>query len=82
VTEAELAALARTHDWFEWNSGWAPPDPHTLGDWEAEASSRAPDECWVALRGICPHGLASWHLVLEALADHDARFTFPTGDDA
>lgn len=62
-------ALARTHEWFEVNSGWAPPDPDTLLDWAAEGIARAPDECWVDASGICRHGLASWPLVLAALDD-------------
>ena len=63
-------AVQATFDWFEVNSGWAPPDPHTMADWAAEGGCRAPDECWVALDGWCEHGLASWHLVLAAV---DAR---------
>ncbi|QXC61485.1 hypothetical protein KSP35_01145 [Aquihabitans sp. G128] len=73
MTPAEERALARTHQWFEANSGWAPPDPETLQDWAAEGSCRAPDECWVAVRGTCEHGLASWQLVLDELAALDAR---------
>jgi hypothetical protein len=71
------AALAATHDWFEVNSGWAPPDPETLADWAREGACRAPDECWVELRGICPHGLVSWQVVLEELADLDAATIHP-----
>jgi hypothetical protein len=66
-------ALAATHAWFEVNSGWAPPDPETLIDWAEEGSCRTPDECWVARRGVCAHGLASWALVLEELDDLDRR---------
>jgi hypothetical protein len=66
------AALAATHAWFEVNSGWAPPDPETLADWAAEGACRAPDECWVARHGTCRHGLASWQVVLDALAVLDA----------
>lgn len=65
--DAGLEAIARTHEWFEANSGWAPPDPDTLLDWAAEDIARAPDECWVDARGICGHGLASWPMVLAAL---------------
>ena len=64
------AAVARTYEWFEVHSGWAPPDPQTLADWLAEGGSRAPDECWVPGDRACPHGLAPWHLVL---AEVDAR---------
>ncbi len=50
-----------------------PPDPETLDDWAAEGLCRAPDECWVERRGTCPHGLVSWQVVLDELADDDAR---------
>jgi hypothetical protein len=74
LTAGEVAeALAVTHAWFEVNSGWAPPDPETMADWAAEGACRAPDECWVPLEGVCPHGLASWHLVLADLARGDGR---------
>jgi hypothetical protein len=66
------AAIARTHAWFEVNSGWAPPDPGTLEEWRADEVCRCPDDCLVATDGICDHGLASWHLVLAALAADDA----------
>lgn len=69
---AEPGDLAATHAWFEGNSGWAPPDPETLQDWAAEGSCRTPDECWVAVRGTCAHGLVSWQVVLDALDEHDA----------
>lgn len=74
TVEAEVlaAALASTHAWFERHSGWAPPDPATVADWAAEDGCRAPDECWVARRGVCPHGLASWQVVLDSLAVEDA----------
>ena len=62
-------AVEATFDWFEVNSGWAPPDPETLADWRAEGGCRAPDDCWVAPEGWCEHGLASWLLVLAA-AEH------------
>jgi len=71
-------ALARTHDWFEVHSGWAPPDPETLEDWAVEGACRAPDECWVERRGTCPHGLVSWQVVLDELADLDAATLPPT----
>lgn len=67
-----LAALETTHVWFERNSGWAPPDQATLDDWAADGVCRCPDDCLVAVRGVCAHGLASWQLVLEALASEDA----------
>ena len=61
------AALVVTHEWFERNSGWAPPDEATLADWLAEGICRAPDDCFVTPDGWCEHGLASWKLVLDAL---------------
>lgn len=64
-----VAALAATHRWFEWNSGWAPPDQDTLAEWTADDVCRCPDDCLVEPDGICVHGLASWNLVLAALAD-------------
>ncbi len=70
--EAEAGAVARTHEWFERHSGWAPPDPETLTDWLADGGARAPDECWVhPPEGTCPHGLATWPTILAALADED-----------
>ncbi len=60
-------ALQRTHDWFEVNSGWAPPEVDELAEWLADDVSRAPDDCPVQPGGICPHGLASWDVVLRSL---------------
>jgi len=67
IHRATEVALRATHDWFEVNSGWAPPDVGTLDDWAADGVSRAPDECLTATFGACPHGLASWHAVLRSL---------------
>jgi hypothetical protein len=63
--------------WFETNSGWAPPDPDTLAEWEADGVCRAPDDCLVTPSGWCAHGLASWCLVLGGLDDRPAA---PGGD--
>ncbi len=71
------AALARTHRWFEVNSGWAPPDEGTMVDWSLEGICRAPDECLVTEYGTCAHGLVSWRIVLDDLADHDAAHHRP-----
>lgn len=60
-------AVRATFDWFEVNSGWAPPDPETLAEWLTDGGCRTPDDCWVEPAGWCVHGLASWHLVLEAV---------------
>jgi len=60
-------AIANTHEWFEHNSGWAPPDEGTLAEWAADGVGRAPDDCLVTPDGWCEHGLASWQLVLDAL---------------
>ena len=69
MSDDAAAAVARTHEWFEHNSGWAPPDVDTLAEWVADGVCRAPDDCLVAPDGVCEHGLASWKLVLEALTD-------------
>lgn len=61
------SAVGNAHEWFESNSGWAPPDVDTLAEWAADGVSRSPDECLVTPEGWCCHGLASWHLILEAL---------------
>lgn len=63
--------LRATHAWFEVNSGWAPPDEATLADWLADDVCRAPDDCLVTPEGSCEHGLASWKVVLDALALED-----------
>ena len=65
--DAEQAAIAKAHEWFEVNSGWAPPDEGTLEEWRADGVCRAPDECLVTPTGWCEHGLASWQLILDAL---------------
>jgi hypothetical protein len=61
-------ALRRAHEWFEVNSGWAPPDEGTLAEWLADGVCRSPDDCLVAPEGWCEHGLASWWLILAAEA--------------
>ena len=66
------AAVQRTRDWFEVNSGWAPPDPETLADWLAEGASRCPDDCWADAAGECDHGLATWATLLRLQATEDA----------
>ena len=60
-------SLRRTHLWFESNSGWSPPDAETLADWMTDGLCRCPDDCVVAPTDSCPHGLASWWLVLRTL---------------
>ena len=60
-------AVRNVHEWFEHNSGWAPPDEETLAEWLADGVCRCPDECLVAPHDWCEHGLASWWLVLRAL---------------
>lgn len=67
-------AVRAAHEWFEHNSGWAPPDPDTLAEWIADGVCRCPDACLVAPEGICEHGLASWLLILRALEDSKADF--------
>lgn len=62
-------AVRNAHEWFENNSGWAPPDPDTLSDWVADGVCRCPDECLVTPDGWCEHGLASWWLILRDLGE-------------
>lgn len=61
------AAVRAAHEFFEHNSGWAPPDADTLAEWVADGVCRCPDECLVAPDAWCEHGIASWALVLAAL---------------
>ncbi len=70
VTQAGIDALKFTHNWFEVNSGWAEPTRDTLVEWLADDVCQCADECWVAIDGVCEHGLASWLLVLQAMGDH------------
>jgi len=75
------AAVRNAHAWFENHSGWAPPEPETVAEWMADGVCRCPDECLVAPDGWCEHGLASWNLILIALAEEDAARAYrpPTG---
>ena len=41
-------------------------------EWFGDDVCQCPDECWVAIDGVCEHGLASWWLVLQAMGEHDA----------
>lgn len=66
-----LDAVRNAHEWFEYNTGWAPPDDDTLAEWVADGVCRCPDECLVPPDGWCEHGLASWYLILAALAESD-----------
>ena len=65
--------VANAHRWFEHNSGWAPPDVETLEEWIADGVCRCPDECLVAPRGTCAHGLASWLTILQDLDEPAGR---------
>ena len=76
--EAVLAA----HEWFEHNSGWAPPDDQTLAEWLADGVCRCPDECLVGPREWCEHGLASWWLILRAIDEQAVLAHFGIGPDA
>jgi len=60
-------SIKNAHDWFEVNSGWAPPDEDELAEWLADGVCRCPDDCTVTPEGWCGHGLASWWLVLRAM---------------
>ncbi len=62
-------AVRNAHEWFEHNSGWAPPDEDTLAEWSGDGVCRCPDECLVTPEAWCEHGLASWVLILRALDD-------------
>ena len=62
-------AVRNAHEWFETNSGWAPPDDDTIAEWVADGVCRCPDDCLVTPDGWCEHGLASWWLILRALDD-------------
>lgn len=80
MPETAAEAIRNAHDWFHLNSGWAPPDEDTLTEWVADGVCRSPDECLVTPEGWCPHGLASWWLILSALetphspsSDHTER---------
>ena len=64
-------AVRNAHEWFEYNTGWAPPDEETLAEWVGDGVCRCPDECLVAPEAWCRHGLASWRLILDALAETD-----------
>lgn len=66
-------AVRNAHEWFEHNSGWAPPDSDILAEWLADGVCRAPDECLTSPRGWCEHGLASWALILTALDEERNR---------
>lgn len=73
TTPAQAAALRAAHEWFERNSGWAPPDEETMADWVAEGLSRCPDDCVAPHDGWCRHGLASWWLILHDLEEDPGR---------
>ena len=60
-------AVRNAHEWFEVNSGWAPPEEDELAEWLADGVCRCPDDCLVAPTGWCEHGLGSWWLVLQAM---------------
>lgn len=60
-------ALRSTFAWFDRHSGWAAPDPGSIDEWAADGVGRCPDGCMVAPAAPCPHGLASWWLVLRSL---------------
>ena len=71
VVDAEMA-VRNAHEWFETNSGWAPPDDDTIAEWVADGVCRCPDDCIVTPDGWCEHGLASWALILAAQQEDDA----------
>lgn len=65
-------AIRNAYDWFERNSGWAPPDEDSLAEWVADDVCRCPDECLVEPAQWCEHGLASWWLILRDLERQEA----------
>ena len=67
TTDDAAGAVRNAHEWFERNSGWAPPDDETLAELAADGLCRAPDECLIAPDAWCRHGLASWQLILDSL---------------
>lgn len=71
------SALRRTHSWLETHSGWSAPEPAVLVRWLAAGECESPDGCLVAPAGTCPHGLASWWLVLRALDRPDRSDPIP-----
>jgi len=77
MTADAATALRNAHEWFERNSGWAPPDEESRADWEAEGLSRCPDDCVAPVDGWCAHGLASWALILRDLDDATTRSGAP-----
>lgn len=75
-------AVRKAHEWFEHNSGWAPPDDETLAEWLADGVCRCPDECLVPPSAWCDHGLASWWLIIRALDERAVRDHFGLHADA
>ena len=67
VVITPVQAVLRTHVWFDLNSGWSPPDADTMAEWISDGVCRCPDDCLVEPAGCCPHGLASWWLVVRTL---------------
>ena len=43
----------------------------------SDGGCRCPDECWVAPAEPCPHGLASWWLVLRTMDRPDSAAPLP-----
>lgn len=41
-----------------------PPSPEELEGWESLGGCETPDGCWTEPDGSCPHGLASWLVIL------------------
>ncbi|MDZ4826989.1 MAG: hypothetical protein SGJ13_11070 [Actinomycetota bacterium] len=72
MTASAAEAVRNVYDWFEVNSGWAPPDSDELLEWVGDGVCRCPDDCIVAPEAWCDHGLASWWLVMLDLKERDA----------
>ncbi len=69
--------VRHTHVWFASHSGWSPPDDATMAEWMSDGVCRCPDDCLVAPAEPCPHGLASWWLVLRTLDRPDGEYPLP-----
>ena len=73
VAVSRRDGVRAAREWFEHNSGWAPPDDDTLAEWVADGVCRCPDDCIVAPEACCEHGLASWWAIMQAQRIEDLR---------
>jgi hypothetical protein len=66
-------AVRNAHRWFEQTADGRHQTMTRWPEWIADGVCRCPDECLVAPEGWCEHGLASWTLIVSALAREDAN---------